>query len=643
MTQPVVSSLHIYPIKSSAGITLSNSWVDDLGLSFDRRFVITDDQGQFITARTEPTICLIQANITANGMILSAPKMPNLLINYQEFSEHYQQVTVWKDQINSQHCHHNYDAWFSEYLGKACHLHFFGQLSSRSVKNSDKQVGFADGYPLLLISQASLNDLNQRLGNNAVSMAHFRPNIVASNTQAFAEDTWETIRIGEVTFDVVKPCSRCIFTTVNPSTGIKHPEQQPLATLKQYRQVEKGDVMFGQNLIARNQGQIKQGDTIEVLEMQTPPVFINKQSANKFQQDKSAISTDNIAAPIEPIQTFELECVKIVNETHDVKTFWLKTANNQPISYIAGQHIPLSFNINGQTIKRNYTLSSSPTRPGLLSITVKRVNDNQQAGVVSNYLHDHLNLGDTLLAEQPRGQFHLEAIAREKLLMLSAGSGITPMLSMLRALVDSGVKNDVAFFYSAHSENDLIAYDELKILTRQHGNSRLDFTLTRAASPQWADYQGRLSEKMLSNIPLLLEREVLVCGPQAFREHAKSLLISLGLPETQFHFESFGIRSTPDGQEKAVVVPKNVGILFDSWDKYHKGNTESSILEQGESAGLILPYSCRGGMCGSCKMKLESGEVKQLADDGLTDDEKKQGYILACSCIPQSDIVVSVS
>ncbi|GLX78026.1 flavodoxin [Thalassotalea insulae] len=639
MTTAAVSSLHIYPIKSSAGIEVSNTWIDQFGLSFDRRFVITDTNGQFITARTEPSICLIQASLTASGMILTAPNMPPLIINYSEFSSHYSDVVVWKDLISGQHCHQHYDTWFSKYLARNCQLYFFGEASSRTVKNSDQQVSFADGYPLLLISQASLNELNQRLGDDTVTMAQFRPNIVAGNTLAFAEDSWKKIRIGDVTFEVVKSCSRCIFTTVNPLTGKKHPEQQPLATLKQYRQVEKGDVMFGQNLIALNQGQINQGDSIEVLAQQTPPIFISQTPA-ALKQKQLLTQSNNL--PLSAIQTptFPVECVKIIDETHDVKTFWLQTGNHQSINYIAGQHLPISLNINDKTVLRNYTLSSSPTRPNLISITVKRVSDYQQPGIVSNYLHDHFKVGDRLVAEQPRGQFHLSAIDPAKLLMLSAGSGITPMLSMLRALVDLGIKNDVAFFHSAHSEKDLIAIDEINTLARQHGNCRLDFTLTRSAPPQWTDYQGRLSQKMLSNIPSLLNREVLVCGPLAFREQAKSLLMALGLPKQQFHFESFGIRKNPEQQAEKTV--KKVGILFDSWDTYYKGNTEEPILDQGESAGLVLPYSCRGGMCGSCKMKLQSGEVKQLANDGLTDEEKKQGYILACSCIPQSDIVVTV-
>ncbi len=270
MTTPKISSLHIYPIKSTAGITLSNSWVDDYGLSFDRRFVLADHNGKFITARTKPTLCLVQANLTANGLILTAPNMPALHVIYHEFSTDYKGVTVWKDQINSQYCHRTYDQWFSEYLGTECKLHFFGEQSNRPVIDSDKQVGFADAYPLLLISQASLADLNSRIDNHNVSMSQFRPNIVVDNTTAFEEDTWKHIRIGEVEFETTTPCSRCVLTTVDPSSGIKHSDKEPLRTLKEYRRVPRGEVMFGQNLIALNRGEVKQGDEVTVISRQAP-------------------------------------------------------------------------------------------------------------------------------------------------------------------------------------------------------------------------------------------------------------------------------------------------------------------------------------------------------------------------------------
>jgi len=189
---PSLQSLHVYPIKSAAGIALSTSWVDDFGLSFDRRFVITDANGQFITARTEPILCLIKVNLSEHGLVLTAPNMPTLHISYQKLSPTYKTVTVWADNIQAQYGHEDYDLWFSKYLNKPCQLLYFGERSQRLVNNSHKQVAFADGYPLLLISQASLDDLNSKMslpGHQKISMSQFRPNIVVDGCNAFAEDT----------------------------------------------------------------------------------------------------------------------------------------------------------------------------------------------------------------------------------------------------------------------------------------------------------------------------------------------------------------------------------------------------------------------------------------------------------------------
>jgi len=633
-----LKDIHVYPIKSTAGIALSTSWVDNIGLPFDRRFVVSDPSGQFITARTEPKLCLIQANITDTGLVITAPDMPVLTIDFSQCLAQYQDVTVWKDRISAQRCAEHIDLWFSQYLQKNCQLMFFGEASSRKVSKSNNPVAFADGYPLLLISQASLDDLNSRL-TPPVTMDHFRPNIVIQDCDPFEEDNWKHIRIGEVEFELTKPCSRCIFTTVNPITGDKHPQMEPLKTLKGYRQVLSGDVMFGQNLIPLNKGQIKTGDTLTVMRIGQSPQFLPaktfaKKSAKSIDKKQNNVSIDNQTNDT----SLTLTCQKVIADTHDVKTFIFQHKSGKTYRYQAGQHLPFTLDVNGKATKAVYTLSSSPTRLGHVAITVKRVPN----GLVSNYFHDHFKVGDIIKTNAPAGNFHLGNINPDKVLLLSAGSGVTPMLSMLKAMTDHALNNDIVFLHSAKTTQDIIARDEVAALANLHGQCKVHYTLTRNAPPTWQDYQSHLNEEMLHNIPDITEREVMVCGPEAFREQAKNRLFALGLPEQQFHFESFGQRLTPaPNVEEQKSRPKNVNILFDSWGKSVKGNTHETLLEQGESAGLILPHSCRGGMCGSCRVKLVSGEVEQLADDGLMTDEKEQGFVLACSSIPTSDVVIN--
>jgi uncharacterized protein len=380
MSQLIVSNLSIYPIKSTAGIDLPSSQVDQYGLAFDRRFLLTDDSGQFITARTHAKLCLIRSEITPDGLCLNAPNMPMISISYQAFSDTYQPVNIWRDSVVAQQTCAAYHQWFSTYLAMPCRLHYFGAQSQRAVKNRAEQVAFADGYPLLLIGQASLDDLQQRCGTT-LSMRQFRPNIVVEHSLPYAEDGWQQIRIGAVIFELVKPCSRCIFTTINPDNAERHVEQQPLATLKQYRRAESGEVMFGQNLVALNQGTISVNDSVEIISTKPVPKYLDNTTSSTVPQ----------------------------------------------------------------------AVASPPVNP------------------------------------------------------------------------------------------------------------------------------------------------------------------------------------------KA----QKLSIYFHSWQKRISGNNQQTLLEQGEAAGLILPYSCRAGMCGSCKMRLVGGEVLQNATDGLSAQEQSDGYILACSCVPKTDVILN--
>lgn len=268
-----LSQLNTYPIKSTSGISISRSLVTEYGLAFDRQFVLSDSKGKFITARTKPALVLIKTTLTPQGLTLTAPDMPPLEIHYGDFSDQYQSVTIWGTQVAGQHCQIQYDRWFSDYLQQPCQLLFFGQASERYTPMlEDKPVAFADGYPILLISQASLDDLNSRCQGD-IMMANMRPNIVVSGTEPYAEDSWKRIRIGTVEFAVVTPCGRCIFTTVDPVTGQRSSLREPLSILKLYRKGSDGEAHFGQNLVPLNTGVIELGDPVTVLETQTPEQY----------------------------------------------------------------------------------------------------------------------------------------------------------------------------------------------------------------------------------------------------------------------------------------------------------------------------------------------------------------------------------
>lgn len=260
-----LSAINVYPIKSTAGIALDRSYVETSGLSFDRRFILSDPAGDFISARKYPQMLHFRTALLPDGLYVIAPDGDSIAIHIPEFFQNYRQVNVWGTEINAQLCGMQFDEWFSNKLDVECQLLYFGEQSERGTpRYPEKPVSFADGYPLLLISEASLDDLSQR-ADKQFDMRQFRPNIVVNGCSPFAEDGWRTIKIGEVIFDVVKPCTRCVMTTYHPDTLERMPKSEPLKTLASYRRNDKGEVEFGQNIIPRNEGIIQLGDQIELI------------------------------------------------------------------------------------------------------------------------------------------------------------------------------------------------------------------------------------------------------------------------------------------------------------------------------------------------------------------------------------------
>lgn len=266
MSQLTLSGLFFYPVKSLRGITLERAPVDGRGIHFDRHWMVVDRAGKFVTQRQQPRMALIHTALTPGGVRLSAPAMPDLDVVFEPTEVEVERVQVWRDQCLAQSAGAESAAWLSRFLGIDCRLFFMPEQTARAVDPDyaapQDRVGFADGFPFLLISQASLDDLNSRL-EQALPMLRFRPNLVVTGCAPYAEDSWRRIRIGELTFRVAKPCSRCVIPTIDPETGEKGVE--PLRTLNGYRR-EGNQVYFGQNLLHDGAGELRLGSTVEVLE-----------------------------------------------------------------------------------------------------------------------------------------------------------------------------------------------------------------------------------------------------------------------------------------------------------------------------------------------------------------------------------------
>ncbi len=265
-----LTALYRFPLKSGRAESLSSAQLDALGLEGDRRWMLIDETaGRFLTQRALPQIGQLTALWSeAGGLNLSVPGRESLQVSLPDGDSALRDVTLWSDCLQVPDAGDAAAAWLSQYLGRACRLVYVPATRARQIDRqyaaAGEQVAFADGFPLLLIGQASLDDLASRVGR-PLEMLRFRPNLVVAGAAAYAEDSWRRIRIGEQTFKVVKGCTRCIMTTLDPETGERTSDREPLETLKGYRQRE-GGVYFGQNLIAETAGVLQLGMPVEVLE-----------------------------------------------------------------------------------------------------------------------------------------------------------------------------------------------------------------------------------------------------------------------------------------------------------------------------------------------------------------------------------------
>jgi len=261
-----LTEITIYPVKSLAGIALTESVLEPTGLRFDRRWMVVTAQGKFLTQRSQPQMALVHTRMMDEQLILSRQGMPDFAVPPVADNAKPVSVTVWRDTLDAAHVSQSADAWLSEAIGVQCQLVYFTDNMTRAVNPDYSKPGdvtaFADGYPMLLTSQGSLDDLNSRL-QQPLPMRRFRPNLVVSGCGPYAEDQWKTILIGEISLRIAKPCSRCATTTVDPDTGM-YTGKEPLRTLSTYRRQE-GKVLFGQNVIHDTCGRLKIGDLLTVI------------------------------------------------------------------------------------------------------------------------------------------------------------------------------------------------------------------------------------------------------------------------------------------------------------------------------------------------------------------------------------------
>lgn len=269
---PHITALYTYPVKSCGGIAQQRLTFDARGPAYDRAWMVVDAAGGFQSLRSLPALAQVATALEAGALRLSAPGLPDLRVPLARPAAPTVSVVVWRDACDAVDEGDEAAAWFSQHLGRPARLVRMADSFRRAVNPHyaprPASVGFADAFPALVISQASLDDLNRRLverGKTPVTMTHFRSNIVVGDCPPYAEDGWRAVQAGQVTLDLVKPCGRCVATTVEPGTGHVPDVHEPLATLNAYRRRDDA-VLFGQNAVHRAPGELTVGDPVVILE-----------------------------------------------------------------------------------------------------------------------------------------------------------------------------------------------------------------------------------------------------------------------------------------------------------------------------------------------------------------------------------------
>jgi glycine betaine catabolism B len=334
-----------------------------------------------------------------------------------------------------------------------------------------------------------------------------------------------------------------------------------------------------------------------------------------------------------------LTCTEIVDITHDVKSFAFELPGPGLLRFQPGQYLTFRLLVDGERVERCYTISSPPTRPDRLTITVKRV----PGGVVSNWLHDHLRVGDAIGASGPFGRFSSAIHPADRYLFLTAGSGITPAMSMLRTLCDTADLASVVFVHCARSPDDIIFRDELDALAAEYGVTVAILCEADSPGEQWGGPRGRLTLPALLQVaPDLLGREIFTCGPPPYMEAVRELLGLLGTDPARAHEESFelgGATSITEAGQADLATTHRV-VDFRRSGRIVECDSSTTILDAAARAGVPLPSSCGEGMCGTCKLTLLSGRVDMRHAGGIRPREIAQNKILPCCSTPLEDLVV---
>jgi ferredoxin-NADP reductase len=330
-----------------------------------------------------------------------------------------------------------------------------------------------------------------------------------------------------------------------------------------------------------------------------------------------------------------LQLVRIERQTHDFVTLRFRVTEPGTFRPRPGQFLTFDWLIDGQKLVRSYSICSSPTQAGFVEITVKK----EPQGRVSTFLNQRARHALTVEARGPYGRFCFDEKEHTRIVLIAGGSGITPIMSMLRYIDDLCLNTSVVLFYCVRSRRDFAFDRELEELEERLTNFKRVPILTSPDS-NWTGRSGRISrELLLADIDEVTTRDFFLCGPEGFMNHVGEVLLSLGVDQSRILREKFGgKRATPQNEGEREPEVQGIRIDFAKSGKSSIAVAGRTILETAELSGVDIPSSCRQGQCGTCAVRLLEGNVDMICEEGLDPMLKAQGYVLTCVARAKNDV-----